>query len=390
MNNGQQEELKQIQEKQDEKVNFFEKTKAKISDTTIKGRILFSVFVFGLVVVIFSALINLVLDPDVFVDDVKRNAWLVRTTVLIAITTFGIVIGEQLFLDMLLRKKDGAFQVSAELYKQHRSKALIYYNGYVDWFIWFKAETLRQKKLSFLIGEGVDDAIKFIDYIDEIIIEEEVEEVQIKKIKVKRKTLKSELLNHSIKLSNGQLITKKTVDQLTAIKYVQDGNILIDTFSPNYYITREDAIGEAFTIEEGKLLDKLEKKDVWFRRISKILSIAFSSTLLTLATASDFINVTDVQAWLNLLSRVFALFGALGSGAMTANRIKEIRIKKMDNKTTILLQFTTDIETKRFVPMSYDEKARKELVTDERYNKDESIDNREQELPVVPYATSNT
>lgn len=342
---------------------FLERAKAKIGDTTIRTRVLFSVFTIGLIAIVFSTLVNLVLDPEVFIDETKRNAWLVRTLILVCITTFGIIIGEQMFLDVLMKKKDGKYQLSSQKYEERRNSVLPFFSFFSDWFVWFEAKTLRQKKISFLIQNGVDDASKFIDLLDEIEIEERIDNHKDHKGRLlAHKTLYSPILDKPMTLSNGNTIIKKTEEQLRAIKFVKDGNVTIETYSPNYYITKDDSSGEMFSIEEGVFLDKLERKDVWFRRISKILSIGGTSIFLAMTTASDFISPNDVQAWLNLIWRLFALFGALGSGASTANRVKDIRVRKINNKADVLFQYINDIKTKRFVPLTYEQRIEKEII----------------------------
>lgn len=321
---------------------FINKTKAKLKDTTIKTRILSLTLLFGLAVVIMSAVLSVSIDPETFTDPAKRNDWIVRTLIMVAISTFGIIMGEQIALDVLLQKEGGKYQNSLTEYHDVRLKVLSKFEFFADWFVWNKANELRGKQESFLISEGMNDDYK--------LIMNNLMEIDC-----------NEISKHSIQV-NGAKILRKTERQAEAIRFVQKGNITIDAYESGYYVSKDYVGGTYAQIEKGRLLDRMEEKDKWFSRTYKIVSVILTSTLWAMITASDFMDGTDVQAWMNLFSRIFALFGAFSSGWMSASRTKDIRVEKINDKIDILLKFDKDITSGKFKPMTYEEKLRKEAI----------------------------
>lgn len=321
--------------------SFIEKTKAKLKDTTIKTRILAVTLIFGLCVVIMSAVLSVSIDPETFTDPVKRNDWIVRTLIMVAISTFGIIMGEQIALDVLLQKEGGKYQVALAEYHDERLKIFTKLEFFADWFVWFKAQELRRKQESFLISEGMND--------DYHIIIDHLMEIDTKGIS-----------EHSQTFKDGTSLLRKTERQALAIKFIQDGNITIECYESGYYVSKDHAVGSATQIEKGRLLDRLEEKDKWFSRSFKIISVILTSTLWAMITASDFMDGTDVQAWMNLFSRIFSLVGAFTSGWLSASRTKDIRVAKINDKIDVLMTFDKDLASGKFKPMTYEEKLRKE------------------------------
>lgn len=354
---------------------FIDKTKAKWKDTTLKTRILLATLVLGLIMVILTAIISLAFDPETFTDETKRNAWIVRTVIMVAISTFGIIMGEQLGMDMLLKKVDGLYQVTVRAYREQREKILSKIDAFADWFVWYKAKELRRKKIDFLISEDMaDDAEKILEHIYEI----NLEEIQKHPIKIVVEETKQEIL-----------IKKKTEEQARAIEWVRLGKITMITNSPNYYVAKDEEASNAFALEKGLVLDKIEKEDIWFSRIYKIASVIIVAVAMASVTASDFMRIDDVQAWTNLIFRIFSLFGSFVSGWMTASRTKDRRVAKVNNKIDILMYFEKDIESGRFKPISYEEKVKKELEEYERIKENEVVDNEHEELHVVEVSENN-
>ena len=351
--------------------SFISKTKARLKDTTIKTRILAVTLAFGLAVVVMSAVLSVSIDPETFTDPVKRNDWIVRTLILVAISTFGIIMGEQIGLDILLQKEDGKYQSSLSEYHDERIKVFAKLEFFSDWFVWFKAQELKRKQESFLISEGMND--------DYPLILEHIMEINC-----------DEISEHSIVLEDGTKILRKTERQAEAIRFVQEGHITIECYEAGYYVSKDHAVGNATQIEKGRLLDRMEEKDKWFSRSYKILSVILTSTLWAMVTASDFMDGTDVQAWMNLISRVFALFGAFSSGWMSASRTKDIRVAKINDKTDVLMTFDKDIASGKFKPLSYEEKLRKEAEENGSREEKQNADGIDAPIHVGEKSTGNS
>lgn len=354
----------------DKQESFISKTKAKLKDTTIKTRILAVTLIFGLGIVVMSAVLSVSIDPETFTDPVKRNSWIVRTLILVAISTFGIIMGEQIGIDTLLQKEGGKYQTSLTEYHDERVKVFNKLEFFADWFIWFKAEELRRKQEGFLISEGMND--------DYHLIIQNLMDIDCKAIS-----------QHSIEV-NGVKILRKTERQAEAIKFVQNGNITIEAYESGYYVSKDQTVGNATQVERGRLLDKMEEKDKWFSRTYKIVSVIVTSTLWAMVTASDFMDGTDVQAWMNLCSRVFALFGAFSSGWVTASRVKDIRVAKINDKVDVLMTFDKDLSSGKFKPMTYEEKLRKEAEQNGTGEENSNSDGRVPQVSPVEESTGDS
>lgn len=357
--------------------SFLDKTKAKWKDTTLKSRILLATLILGLIMVILTAIVSLAFDPETFTDETKRNEWIVRTVIMVAISTFGIVMGEQLGLDMLLKKAEGLYQVTLNAYREQREKILDRIDNFADWFVWYKGKELRRKKKDFLISEDMaKDADAILDHIYEI----DLEEIQ-----------KHPIIIIDEKTGIEYKLRKKTEEQARAIEWVRDGHITMITYSPNYYVSKDESASGAFSLEKGKVLDKIEKEDIWFSRIYKIASVIIISVAMASVTASDFMRIDDVQAWVNLFCRLFSLFGSLASGWLTASRTKDRKVEKINNKIDILMYFDKDMQSGRFKPISYEEQVKKEIEEYERNSKERTkVQSREIKLPLIEKPSNDT
>lgn len=350
------------------KEDFFERTKAKIKDTTIKTRVLSFIFVYGMFVVVFTTLVSLMLDPDTFTDEIKRNAWLVRTIIMVAISTFGIIIGEQMSIDILTKMKGGKYQATLEKYLEHRQKCLEYVNVFGDWFIWYKGNELKRKKISFLVNYGLTEmeCRAIIENIDDISFERKKDE--------HGNVIPYDICLHPVVLSDGTEITRKNEVQAEAIKWVKEGHVTIETYSSNYFISKTENTGTALTIERAPILDKQENKELWFRRIYKIVAVVITSTISSMIVASDFMKGNDVQAWLNLFLRLGSLFGAFASGWVSGSKAKDKRVEKLEDKIDVLNAFEIDLEKHYFIPMTYEQRIRKEKEEYEHNRQSETLD----------------
>lgn len=365
-----------MNEEKNTQKSFLDKTKAKWKDTTLKSRILLATLILGLIMVVVTAIVSLAFDPETFTDETKRNAWLVRTIIMVAISTFGIIIGEQLGLEMLLKKADGLYQVTLGLYREQRNKIIQFIDSFADWFVWYKAKELRRKKIDFLISEDMsEDAEKILNHIYEI----DLEAIQQHPIKIIDEITKQEIV-----------IKKKTEEQARAIEWVKQGHIQMVTNSPNYYVAKDEEASNAFTLEKGIVLDKIEKNDIWFSRIYKIASVIVVSVAMASVTASDFMRADDVQAWVNLIFRIFSLFGSLASGWLTASRTKDRKVAKISNKCDVLMYFEKDMISGNFKPLTYEEKVRKEIEEYEHSKEEQNANNGNEELYVSEVDKDNT
>ena len=101
-------------------------------------------------------------------------------------------------------------------------------------------------------------------------------------------------------------------------------------------------------------------------RLIKIGSSLGISLIWGLLTVNDFISGNDTQAWVNLVSRISALFTSFFSGWMASVKDVKIQARILINKYRVLKMFHNHYMSKLFIAKSDDELADEELKA---YNK---------------------
>ena len=330
-----------------DKKNLLESIKENIKNETIRQKLLKAGLLVAVLFIILSFIIPFSFDPSTFTEETKRNDWIVRTVIMVVLAIYGMLLAEKIAEDQLMGKPNGRYQKKLDEYKQERSKALNNIDDFNDWYLWEVENELRAKKISFLIKNSVGEASAIVDNLDII----EPDELLTKRVKL-------------VKDGKEIVIKKKNEVQVEAIKWVKAENIKIDASGSNWYLNSGESGSSLEMAEEGNRLDKAELSNKMFNRNFKIVSVVFFSFIWGLITVSDFLNLTNAQAWVNLFSRLFGLFTAFIGGWLTSSKTVQIRVKKLENKQLLLFKFNMDMALGRF---------NANAVYEQQKNKDEEV-----------------
>lgn len=305
--------------------------------------------IWGLILIVMMTITNLG-----FNEKFNLIQWLSNSLIIFGILVFGLFMGETSGSDKQMQKEDGLYQKSLiqyEKYNEEISGELIYFG---QWYSWFLPQEIESKKIDYLIVCGVDPvkSKKIVKYCSKKDIDELKEHV-------------FEVLDE-----NGNRITvirQLEEHEIEPVTEVLSGVIRLHAANANYFLTAfsESGVGDRIT-EEGYSLQALRKSSKRMSRIIKIGSSLGISLIWGLLTVNDFINGNDMQAWVNLVSRVSALFTSFFSGWMSSVKDVKIQARILINKYRVLKMFHNHYVNKTFTAKTDDEIANEELKA---YNK---------------------
>lgn len=305
--------------------------------------------IWGLILIVIMTITNLG-----FNEKFNLIQWLSNSLIIFGILVFGLFMGETSGSDKQMQKEDGLYQISLRKYEKYNeeiSEELVYFG---QWYSWFLPQEIEGKKVDYLIMCGVDPAKskKIVKYCTKKDIEE--------------------LKNHVFEVldEDGKRITvirQLEEHEIEPVTEVLSGVVKLHSSNANYFLTAfsESGVGDRIT-EEGYSLQQLRKSSKRMSRIIKIGSSLGISLIWGLLTVNDFINGNDTQAWVNLVSRISALFTSFFSGWMSSVKDVKIQARILINKYKVLKMFHIHYTKKIFMAKSDDEIADEELKA---YNK---------------------
>lgn len=311
--------------------------KEKIKNINIKNMIKVFTLVWGLALIVVMTITNVGIK-----EEFDFFQWLSNSLILLGIMVFGLLLGESIGKDKQVEKVGGLYQRNLLEYNTFRKLVdpiIVFFSQYYQWFM---PKELRDKKINFLIMNGVE--MKKAEYIVDYCTIDDFFELQ----------------QHPIE-REGIIIRKLTSIEIEPVEDVLSGKIKLDLSNPSYYLSAFGLSNSKSVLEIGKQLDKEIKFNRKSNRIIKISVSLIVSLLLGILTVKEFMEGGDSQAWLNLISRVTALFTSLLSGWLSAVVDVKLRAEKLSNKTTILKMFKNAIDMKIFIPKSESELAKEEL-----------------------------
>lgn len=316
--------------------------------------------IWGLILIVLMTITNVGLRKEF-----DLILWLSNTLIIFGIMVFGLFMGESSGSDKQMQKEDGLYQVSLRKYEKYNieiTEELVYFG---QWYSWFLPQEIEGKKVDYLIMCGVDPAKakKIVKYCTKKDIEELKKHV-------------FEVLD-----DNGKHLT--TIRQLEEhevepVEDVLSGVVRLHAANANYFLTAfsENGVNDRIT-EEGHSLQRLRKSNKRIARTIKITSSLGISLIWGLLTVYDFINGQDTQAWVNLVSRISALFTSFFSGWMSSVQDVKIQARILINKYRVLQLFHTHYVKKLFDAKSDDEIAEEEL---KKYNEKKEKDRASVEI----------
>ena len=225
------------------------------------------------------------------------------------------------------------------------SQLIVYFSQF---YIWYKAKELKNKKIAFLVQHGFDHqvAIRIVSFIEKGDLEEMLEKNVIKIDPKTKKEVK---------------FRKVHKDEYEVLKEVFSTDFTLD--SPKeytYYLTAFNDNSSASVLEKPKLIEKKERSNKLFNRTFKIVLSLFISVLWGTATISETSGGAKAVA-ANLIARLTALFGGALSGLLTSIITVKLESEKLEDKYTVLRDMKIHYEKGEFKPKTYDELVEEEI-----------------------------
>ena len=358
------------------KVNEFGE---KIKSLDIKKVVKTLTMLFGIILIVVLSLFDINFD----FTNIDWERWAAKTTVLIGIMIFGILMGISTGSDIQKERVGGLYQLKCKEYNEIRLVIKPIEDFFSAWWLYFKEKKLVEKKIDYLIDMQVDMRIakimvKHLDK-DDFVVGKMIYDPSkpYEKIYVKE-------------LDNGEQIKFKKIKQEESEEYKKIFAFKLDTYGESYYLSLYD-YGDIKTndAELGKKLTKKIKKD---RRNSMILRIVLSTVISIVWSAMTIYDFTEgdpmaaKRAWVNLLTRFVSLITSYISGFSTSVVNVRDQARAIENKAQILSNFNNDITNKRFVPESYEEMIEREyqeqLEKEPKPVECEIVEDKKEDLPI--------
>lgn len=300
--------------------------------------------IWGLILIIITTIANVGFD-----EEFNLYVWLSNSFILFGILVFGLLMGETSGSDKQMQKEDGLYQKSLKQYEKYNeeiSSDLVYFG---QWYSWFLPQEIQGKKLDYLIVNGVDPAKaeKIVKYCSKKDLDELKEHVfEVLDEEGKHVTTIRQLEEHEIE----------------PVEDVLSGVLKLNAANANYFLTAFSETGANDRIvEEGHSLQRLRRSNKKWNRTIKISTSLGISLIWGLLTVKDFMDGNDIQAWVNLVSRITALFTSFFSGWMSSVKDVKIQARILINKYKVLKMFHEHLTRKFFNAKTDDELADAEL-----------------------------
>ena len=324
----------------------------------LKKLIKVGTILFGFALIVFMSFFSATFDFLSF----DWSSWLANSSILVGIMIFGILMGTSIGEDFQKEKVvsdengkiiGGRFQRACQDYENQLVVIGAIKTYFSQFWLWYKAKQLKEKKIEFLVDNQFDSRVATI-----IINAIEKEDLEIGKLGYdENKPFEKIFVKDKVKLK------KLNLEQLELVKSAF--KMTLDTFGESYYLSLfDDGIENVKEVEKGKAIHKKIISDKKNAFILKIVSSLIISIVWSALTIKEFVDSGDSgamqQAWLNLLSRVSALITSFVSGYSTSVVNVRDQANAIENKTNILNEFNTCYNNKTFIPETYEQMIERE------------------------------
>jgi len=303
--------------------------------------------------------------PIVFdIGNLNFNKWFTNTLISIGIMIAAIILGEIFGEDKQKEKvvykldQDGnpteviigglyqkaLYEFNKKLRELVDTQIHIYFHQF---YIWFKARELKQKKESYLVDNGFDQMAAHL-------IVRFIEKDDLEKMKAGVFTKVDEKTGKEIKFK------KIHEDEYLVLLEIFSTDFQIDAPKYTYYLSAFGHSTSESILEQSTELEKREKINKTFHRVFKILLSVFISALLGMAAIQELTEGGVKEAAVNTISRMISLVGGLLSGYMTSIVAVKLAAQKLENKTQVLSFMTSYMEKGEFKPKTYEELVKEE------------------------------
>lgn len=332
--------------------------KDKLNSLDLKKVIKSLTIGFGLILIVFISFFDATFD----FAKIKWYDWLARTSVLVGIMIFGILMGNSTGTDIQKEKVNGLYQQKCNDYNEISAEIQAIKIFFSQFWLWYKARKLIEKKIDYLVDNQFDIRVAKV-----IVNEIEKEDCVVGKLGFdENEPLEKIYVKNDIKFK------KLTNEQLQVV--LGTFNITLDTYGDSYYLSLyDDGIVKVNEAEKGKALAEKIKKDKRNSFIIKISSSLVISIVFSALTVYDFVSGGEEgamrKAWLNLISRLTALITSYVSGFSTAIVNVRDQARAIENKVNVLTEFKVSTEKKMFIPETYEEMLEREFKAQEEDKK---------------------
>ena len=275
--------------------------------------------------------------------------WLSNALILVGIMVFGLLMGESIGTDKQKERQDGLFQAALREYDE-KYKAVEGEIVYFDQFYhWLMPKQLHDKKYAYLIQNGVD-ATK----AEKIIKHCTIDDFQ---------SLCEHIIEKETESGEKVRIRKLNEYEKAPVEAVLKGEIKLKASKPSYYLTAQGEADDSYLLEEGNEIKQIRKRNKFRKRALKITATLFVSFIWGAFTTKEFAQGGEAQtkAWVNLITRVTALFTSLFSGWTTATLDVKLLAHAIMNKSRVLTVFDESLKKRLFVVKSEKELEEEEL-----------------------------
>lgn len=332
----------------------------KLRKITLRTKILSIIAVLVIAVTFVAVLFPLAIDPSTFTDPTKRNQWIVNTIIIAGLATIGMTLFETIAGDILKSKDDGKYKTSEAKYIKIREKIRPSEREFPNWMKEFEKKSLRDDEIKFLLSKRFERPEIYLDHLEEMDVyslADHQEKSDKGWVDVKGKPFIAK---------NGDIVAPVEQEQAEALLAVKTGKIGIHPYPSTYYLTIDSIAVNVSLVNKADRLMRAKKENANFTRVFRLVKVFLTSAFMAMITVKDFNNLGNAEAWYMLISRLGTFFSGIVAGWMAADTNVKFDTDLMNTRTDMLTAFDTDVTSGAYKPMSYEERARKEVEDDRR------------------------
>lgn len=315
--------------------------------------------IWGLVLIVLMTIANVGIT-----DKFNWLLWLSNSLIIFMITVFGLLMGESSGKDKQLIKPDGLYQINKTEYEKTMDIVESELGYFPQFYDIERQDEYFRKKLDHITAQNItrEQATLILTYCQK----DDIEMLKTKPLEFEGKIIR-------------QIRDEEVIE---VIMDVYEGRVKFEGEPINYFLTLNGSSDNIGTLEVGRHKDKKIKQIKGSNRIVKIATQLVFSLVWGLLTVNDFISGEDTQAWVNLVSRIVALFTSYYSGYLSAVLTVKEEAEKIKNKVVVLTLFHNALFRRTFIPKLESELAREEYEKSLGINKPE--ENKEVEEKEEP------
>ena len=294
---------------------------------------------------------------------INWTKWLSNTILLTSIQIVFMVFGEG-GRDLIRSNPDGLYNKRLGEYRVERQSINGITNSFAEYHLLHREQVLKLKIISRLQNAG---------FIQGKEIFENLTESQI--LVLSNTPIEVNGIEFPAFMDKGEQ-SQKIIDIIH--------NTKIGLTTPIYYLT-EDAGNECMTDQDvPEILERKKKMVQRSGRIVKILCGTALSVVWAAFTVSDFMDGSDLQAWYNLITRVFSGISGLLNGFLIAFGVNGIDCRELNEKTMFLHNYKIEFEQGIFVPTTLHDKYVKQVKEYEERKAKEEEERKNVEIITPP------